>query len=73
MRSKRRTWIAVGLCAAAVVAIIGLAVHQSAYSAEVMRSGLLAVDHVGEVAEVNRVHILLRRHVAPGGVKLGLR
>ena len=29
MRSKRRTWIAVGLCAAAVVAIIGLAVQLS--------------------------------------------
>lgn len=26
-------------------AIIGLAIHQSAYSAEVMRSGLLSVDH----------------------------
>ena len=29
MRPKRRTWIAVGLCAAAVVAIIGLAVQLS--------------------------------------------
>lgn len=29
MRSKRRTWIAVGLCAAAVVVIVGLAVQLS--------------------------------------------
>ena len=26
MRSKRRTWIAVGLCAAAIVIIVGLAI-----------------------------------------------
>ena len=29
MRTKRRTWIAVGLCAAAVVVIVGLAVQLS--------------------------------------------
>ncbi|MBI4935770.1 MAG: amino acid ABC transporter permease [Actinobacteria bacterium] len=40
-----REWNTLDLLSPMAAAIIGLAVHQSAYSAEVMRSGLLAVDH----------------------------
>jgi polar amino acid transport system permease protein len=40
-----RTWNTLDLLSPMTAAIVGLAVHQSAYSAEVMRSGLLSVDH----------------------------
>ena len=38
-------WNTLDLLSPMTAAIIGLAVHQSAYSSEVMRSGLLSVDH----------------------------